>query len=246
MPYNPTIHHRRSIRLKGYDYSQAGAYAITICCEDKVCRFGEIKNRQMMLNKHGQIACREWELLTERFVRFELDIFQIMPNHIHGIIVLNDIPVAVDTDIEIVGAGFTPAQQNITHDQNNTSTPNDDSQNGGPILGQLKNNIGQPDDRRTDQGRTDNGQPNDGQPRGLPLRDVAVRIPTVGDIVGAYKSLVVNACLDSYKSKNETMGKFWQRNYYEHVIRNEQSYQTISEYILHNPERWTEDKFYTK
>jgi hypothetical protein len=69
---------------------------------------------------------------------------------------------------------------------------------------------------------------------------------TVGGIVGAYKSMVSNRCLDIYKFKNETMGQFWQRNYYEHIIRTEQSYQRISKYIINNPLKWTKDKFYTK
>jgi REP element-mobilizing transposase RayT len=66
---------------------------------------------------------------------------------------------------------------------------------------------------------------------------------TIGDIVGAYKSLVFNACLDIYKSKNERMGKLWLRNYYEIIIRNEFSYQNISNYIINNPAKWKEDKF---
>jgi hypothetical protein len=69
---------------------------------------------------------------------------------------------------------------------------------------------------------------------------------TVGGIVGAYKSMVSNRCLDIYKFKNETMGQFWQRNYYEHIIRTEQSYQRISKYIINNPLKWTKDKFYSK
>ena len=93
-------------------------------------------------------------------------------------------------------------------------------------------------------------QPQIGQPLGLPLRITgdgkragASPAPTVGDIVGAYKSLVANACLEIYKTKNETMGKLWQRNYHEHIIRNEQSYQTISDYIINNPAKWNTDKF---
>ena len=79
---------------------------------------------------------------------------------------------------------------------------------------------------------------------GTDIRTTARVAPTVSDIIGAYKSRLVNGCLDIYKSKNETMGKLLQRNYYEHIIRNEKSYQTISEYILNNPAKWTEDKFY--
>jgi len=65
-------------------------------------------------------------------------------------------------------------------------------------------------------------------------------------MVGAYKSLVANGCLEIYKRKNEMMGKLWQRNYYEHIIRNEQSYHRISEYIINNPAKWADDKFYMK
>jgi len=191
MAYNPKIHHRRSIRLKGYDYSQAGAYFITICCEHRICRFGKIENNEMILNELGNIAYNEWAKLAERFANFELDVFQIMPNHMHGIIVLKN----------VVGAGFTPAQ-------------NDDM-----VLGQRQVL---------------------GQPQGIALTTVS----TVGDIVGAYKSLVFNGCLEIYKSRNERMGKLWQRDYYEHIIRNEHSYQTISAYIINNPSKWGDDKFY--
>lgn len=91
MKYNPLIHHRRSIRLKGYDYSKAGAYFITICCEDRIHRFGKVSGNEMLLNESGTIAYNEWINLADRFPNFELDVFQIMPNHMHGIIVLSDI-----------------------------------------------------------------------------------------------------------------------------------------------------------
>ena len=70
------------------------------------------------------------------------------------------------------------------------------------------------------------------------------RAPTVGDIVGAYKSLVANGCLKIYKSKNELMGKLWQRNYWEHIIRDDVAYHRISEYIISNPIKWMDDKFH--
>jgi len=71
MTYNPAKHHRRSIRLKGYDYSQAGLYFITICCQDRICRFGHIENGEMMLKEYGQIAHNEWAKLPERFPNVE-------------------------------------------------------------------------------------------------------------------------------------------------------------------------------
>lgn len=96
MSYNPKIHHRRSIRLKGYDYSQAGLYFITICTHERKCVMGKIENNEMVLNDFGIIAENKWIKLSERYPNFELDVFQIMPNHMHGI-------------INNVGAGFTSA-----------------------------------------------------------------------------------------------------------------------------------------
>lgn len=101
MRYDPRIHHRRSIRLKGYDYSKAGAYFITICCEKMACRFGEVEKDGMILNEFGEIAYKEWIKLAERFDCFELDVFQIMPNHMHGIIVLKDIEDAVGATLAV-------------------------------------------------------------------------------------------------------------------------------------------------
>jgi len=197
--YNPHIHHRRSIRLKGYDYAQAGLYFVTICCDNRICRSGNIDNGEMILNEFGTIAYNEWQKLSERFNNFELDVFQIMPNHIHGIIVLNN-----------VGATLAVAQNGGGDTQNGDV----DTQKGG----QRNDNIG-----------------------------ATARVaPTISDIVGAYKSLVANGCLEIYKTRNETMGKLWQRNYYEHIIRNKKSYETISNYIINNPAKWAEDKFYSK
>lgn len=207
--YNPQIHHRRSIRLKGYDYSQEGLYFITICCKDRKYRFGKIENHEMTLNEYGTIAYNEWIKLTERFSYFELDVFQIMPNHMHAIITLNT-----------VGAGFTPAQNSA---QNNDEIY-DQSPNGQP---QMPLHLTDDDNRAT-----------------------ARVAPTIGDIIGAYKSLVANECLRIWKTKwvgakpTPKMGKLWQTNYHEHIIRNQQSYQKISEYIVNNPAKWLENKFY--
>lgn len=91
MAYNSNIRHRRSIRLKGYDYSQAGLYFITICCADRICRFGKIENGKMILNEYGQIAHNEWMKTPELRSQTELDAFIVIPNHIHGILKINDI-----------------------------------------------------------------------------------------------------------------------------------------------------------
>lgn len=89
MPYDPNIHHRRSIRLQGYDYSQTGAYFITICTHKHKCLFGEITNGEMQLNDAGLIVQYIWNDLINHIFGIVLDKFIVMPNHIHGIIIIN-------------------------------------------------------------------------------------------------------------------------------------------------------------
>lgn len=197
--YNPSVHNRRSIRLKGYDYSQSGLYFITICCHERNPRFGKIVNGEMVLNEIGSIAKEQWIKLAERFNNFELDIFQIMPDHIHVIVSLTvGATLAVDPDNKPVG-------------------PDNKVVDGDLIL------------------QPQGWQPG-GQPQGLP------QPPTIGSIIGAYKSIVSNETLKIFKSEKRSMGKFWQRNYYEHIIRSYESYINISNYIIDNPKRWNEKK----
>src|SRR5215472_16469907 len=80
--------HRRSVRLQSYDYSQSGFYFVTICTQDQRCMFGEIVNGEMYLNGAGSIAQSTWSTLPERFQHVELDQYVVMPNHVHGIVVL--------------------------------------------------------------------------------------------------------------------------------------------------------------
>ncbi len=86
MKYNPEIHHRRSIRLKGYNYSQPGAYFITICTYQRQCWFGEIRNAQMKFNQIGKIVVQEWLRSEKIRPNFKLDEWIVMPNHLHGIV----------------------------------------------------------------------------------------------------------------------------------------------------------------
>jgi REP element-mobilizing transposase RayT len=90
MHYNPDIHHRRNIRLKGYDYSQAGLYFVTICVQNRHCLFGKITDNKMILNEYGKIAYNEWLKTPNIRSNIQLDVFIVMPNHIHGIIVITD------------------------------------------------------------------------------------------------------------------------------------------------------------
>ena len=173
LKYDPEINHRKSIRLKGYDYSQDGAYFLTICTHNKEFYFEAYSELKEILKRH-------WVKLPERFPCLILDEFTVMPNHIHGII--------------IVGATLAVAQTNRAGARPSAS------------------------------------------PRGEPA-------PTVGEIVGAFKSLCVNDWL-IYLKKNKinAVGKFWQRNYYEHIIRNEEELAKIRAYIQHNPLKWSLDR----
>jgi REP element-mobilizing transposase RayT len=89
MPYDQDRHHRRSIRLQGYDYSQAGAYFVTMCAWERECLFGEITAEgNLQLNEYGQAVETVWESLPDRFQSIDIDAFVIMPNHVHAIIVI--------------------------------------------------------------------------------------------------------------------------------------------------------------
>ena len=88
LKYNPDVHHHRSLRLRGFDYAEAGAYFVTICAQGRTCLFGDVVDGKMQLNEPGQIVHEEW-LRTES-IRSEvkLDAFMVMPNHFHGVVVI--------------------------------------------------------------------------------------------------------------------------------------------------------------
>jgi len=88
--FDPKKHHRRSIRLPEYDYAQPGAYYVTIVVWHRECIFGEVVNKEMVLSNFGLVAKQQWEKLPRRFPNIELGAFIIMPNHMHGIIVITD------------------------------------------------------------------------------------------------------------------------------------------------------------
>ncbi|MDP1714930.1 MAG: transposase [Anaerolineales bacterium] len=158
MKFDPKIHHRRSIRLQGYDYSQAGAYYVTIVAWRREHVFGEVVNAEMQLNKFGQIVNQAWYDLPKHYPHVELDTFCIMPNHVHAIIVLNDNP--------------------------------------------------------------------------------AIKRHPLSEVVRAFKSFSARRI----NSLRNTQGiPVWQRNYYEHIIRNHEDYLSKSNYILDNPLNWEND-----
>ena len=88
MRYDPNKHHRRSIRLKGFDYTRENAYFVTICTQNGTCLFGEIVNGQMRLNDAGRVAQMVWKAIPDHFPQVEIDASVVMPNHVHGIIII--------------------------------------------------------------------------------------------------------------------------------------------------------------
>jgi REP element-mobilizing transposase RayT len=192
MKYNPNIHHRRSIRLKGYDYSQAGLYFVTICCQNMICCFGKIKNGEMILNDAGQMVEKWCAELSHKFSDIEMDTYIIMPNHFHAIIVNNG-----GNDGNTVGADLRVCPD---------------------ILGEHGENIL-------------------GEHIGSPLHAV----------IQWFKTMTTNEYIRGVKMLGwqRFNKKLWQRDYWEHIIRNEQSYQHIANYIMNNPVNWGNDKFHT-
>ncbi|GAM10690.1 putative protein [Geobacter sp. OR-1] len=100
MGYNPETDHRRSIRLRDYDYSGVGAYFVTICVHGRECLLGGIRDGEMSLNAAGQMVAAMWRELHNKFPTIELDTFVIMPNHFHGIIVFVGAPLCGCPDLD--------------------------------------------------------------------------------------------------------------------------------------------------
>ena len=164
--------HRKSIRLEKFDYTQSGAYFVTVCSYEKFL-FGEIKNRIMRLNDFGVIVYEEWNRTSENRKEIVLDQFIVMPNHVHGIIGIID---------DIVGtARRAPTSERFGH----------------PVSGSL---------------------------------------PT---IIRSFKSAVTKRINEI----RETPGApVWQRNYYEHIVRNEDDLNDVRQYVIYNPAMWAKDE----
>jgi putative transposase len=172
MKFNSDIHHRRSIRLKGYDYTQNGMYFLTICTYQRECLFGEIINDAMIANQFGVIVHEEWIKSFQIRTETAIDEFIVMPNHLHGIVMIHGNDKKGDQPV-------------------------------APTMGVKKRSI--------------------------------------GSFVAGFKS----ATTKKINIKRKTPGNpVWQRNYHEHIIRNDISLQKLREYIINNPQTWKEDKLF--
>ena len=188
-------HHRRSLRLSGYDYSQNGAYFVTVCTQNRECLFGKIENGEMLLNDAGRIVLEEWVKTAEIRSNIELDECVVMPNHFHGILVVSDRRgtarrAPTTRRAPTGGLGETSADFTPTHEQF-----------GKPVVGS---------------------------------------IPT---IVRAFKSAVSRRINLARCTPGNPV---WQRNYWEHIIRDDQDLTNAQAYILNNPAQWENDELHSR
>lgn len=187
MKFDPEKHHRQSIRLRNYNYSQPGYYFLTICTYKKQCWFGEIKNDQMHLNQIGKIVAEEWLNTPKIRPNFQLDEWVIMPNHLHGIVIINE-------NLNLLG-------------DRNVSEQKTFGEGNRDILGA----------------------------RNAPLRQEP---NSISSFVAGFKSAVTKR-INLLRDNRDI--PIWQRNYYESIIRDEQSLIAIREYIVNNPCQWQKD-----
>ena len=209
MAFNPEKHHRRSIRLKGYDYSMAGAYFVTMCVSNRQRLFGNVIDGKMILNEAGRMVETIWMQLAIRFEFIELDEFTVMPNHFHGILVLS---------------GRCESCIRPGSDESCIRTDSDES---CICTGRGESCI---------RPSTVSGDHKDRPDGTLP--------GTVGRVIQAFKSISTHEYINGVKHKNWTPfpGKLWQRNYYEHIIRDDESLKRIRAYIINNPLQWAYDR----
>ena len=227
--FDPDCQHRRSLRLRGYDYTQAGAYFVTIVIQDRACLFGDVVDGHMRLNDAGRMVAAEWDALCARFMNIGQDAFVVMPNHIHGVIVITG---TTGTDGSTVGAALVRARSGTVGRTAGAIV-------GAPLVG----------------ARSTTGNETTGATVGAPLvgarstgatgasRATTRVAPTLGKIVGAFKSLTTVAYTRGVKTHGWSpfRGRLWQRNYFEHIVRNEESLHRIRQYIADNPAHWTDD-----
>ncbi|MFZ2096947.1 MAG: transposase [Anaerolineales bacterium] len=192
MRFDPRIHQRRSIRLKEYDYSQPGAYFVTLVTKGRLNLFGEIIEGEMKVNQYGKIVQLTWKDLPRYYSYITLEAFIVMPNHVHAIVI-------IDADATSRGGSS----------QTGESIP------VKSISGRLI---------KSEDGKT---RPYDQRRHGLP------------EIIRALKSYSARRINQVRHLSGETV---WQRNYYEHIIRNQRELGQIRLYIMENPRQWAQDQ----
>ena len=209
MSYDPELHKRRSIRLPKYDYSLPGVYFVTICTQNRKCLFGDIADGIMRPNDAGRTAQRCWDDIPNHFPHVALDMVVIMPNHVHGILMITEPPpVGVDVGAGAVGDAGAGAGAGAAVGAKNFSPLQPPLQPPQPPRQHLP------------------------RPRGTSK--------TIGSIVRGFKIGVTK-----WMRENTAVHDVWQRNFWEHVVRDEPELSRIREYVQNNPVRWEMDRLYS-
>ena len=195
---------RRSLRLPGYDYAQAGAYFVTICTRGRICVLGDVLDGEVRLSEWGVMVNSVWSELPRHYAHVRLDAWVVMPNHVHGIVLLKP-------DDDMAGAGLKPRAG----------------------LKPAPTGVGVLPSRVSDGSRYRGADGSILKPAPTGLRRHG--IPEVVRAFKTFSARRINA------ARGAVGTSFWQRNYYEHVIRDEESLDRIRQYVVDNPARWDED-----
>ena len=222
---------RKHMRLKGYDYSQTGMYFITICTKNRKHLFGHIKNGKMILNEYGNIIHDYWINIPTQYNNVELDEYIVMPDHFHGIIRLNFPKFHV-------GALFIASnnKQNISFNikpniaSNVTSNHKIIYDNRATI-----NNNHNPANKINLENQTIIKQKQDVANQLDAINRTPTKIVAIGAVMRSFKAGCTHAI---NKMANNIGVTIWQRNYYEHIIRDKNEYDRITKYIKNNPLNW--------
>jgi putative transposase len=241
----PSYPNRQSNRLHGYDYSQDGLYFITICVNDRECLLGRIDEGKMILNGSGKIAQDYLLVIPEKYPQTQLHEYIVMPNHIHAIIEIKNVMAIhespeTNNNLPVGAIHESPLQSN-----------NDDTKRGiheSPEINCQTTTKTIIETNETISLGAIHESPlhtnNDDAKRAIresPLQRDQRRKMLLSKIIGWYKMNTAKYI----NIANGTSGKsFWQRNYYDHIIRNETSFQTIADYIKSNTSKWKEDRFF--
>jgi len=224
-------HHRRSIRLKGYDYSQAGAYFVTMCVQNRECALGEVVDGEMRYSSNGYIVRDFWPEVEAHFPHVEVASFVIMPNHVHAMIIIRDVAPSEGDQSDMrrgvvpTRRGVVPTRRGVVPTPLRTTHPQSTSSQSTPLHAAAQSDPG----------------------RGNPVSTGGK--PDLGHIVAFYKYQTTKRINAQSRRRDDhattTPGRrFWQRNYYEHIIRDEADLRRIVEYIRENPRRWEDDQLH--
>jgi putative transposase len=199
-----------SARLQKWDYRWKGAYFITICTQGRECYFGDVVDGKMKLSGIGIIADILWYEISNHAKNFELGEFVVMPNHVHGVLILNGNDNSKTNNIVNEGVGKNVGDGAIVKTLHATSLQSTQ---------QIDETLQPP-------------------PKNKFMSDISPKSGSVSTIIRLYKSAV------SKHARRLGFVFAWQERFYDNIIRDKQSFQTISEYIVNNPGKWEDDRFH--